>query len=239
MNILVRRATVACSVVFFGLLSVSAEAVTTLDILYINRCASGCTINPGADDAVNRISSLISIQVTMPAFPYGDVEFDATVSCVRSLLAPYDVNIVTADPGAVARREVILSGNSTTIGLPSMIYNEAPLTNGTPIDNVISLAFAAEIGNNVDKLCWYTAQNFGTLYGLDFEYYCPDIMSTLNACGLKTFRNFDAQCGTVNARTCNVSGFPATQNSAAKLSAVPGDSVVIFRGFFDPAGPSP
>jgi hypothetical protein len=64
-------------------------------------------------------------------------------------------------------------------------------------------------------------------------------MSTLNACGLKTFTNFDAPCGTVNARTCNVNGFPATQNSATKLSVVPGDSVVIFRGFFDPAGPSP
>ena len=164
---------------------------------------------------------------------------NATVSCVRSLLAPYDVNIVTSDPGAVARREVILSGNSTTIGLPSMVYNDAPSTNGTPVDNVISLAFAAEIGDNVDKLCWYTAQNFGSLYGLDFEYYCPDVMSTLNACGLKTFTNFAAPCGTANARTCNVSGSPATQNSAAKLAVAPGDAVVIFRGFFDPAGPSP
>jgi len=200
----------------------SLSARASLDVLYINRCSAGCTLNPGADNAINRTTSLISHQVTMPAFPHGDATFNATVACVRALLEPYAVNIVTADPGPVARREVILSGSSTTIGLPSLIYKDAPWANGTPIDNALSFAFAAEIGNDVEKLCWYTAQDLGTLYGLDFEYYCPDLMSTLSGCGAKTFSSVDAQCGTVNPRTCNVSGFPATQNSAGKLSVTPG-----------------
>lgn len=233
---LYRRVVASC---VFALSCISSSAATTLDILYINRCSAGCTLTSGADNAINRTTTLVSNQVSLPAFPYGDATFNATVSCVRTLFAPYDVTIVTADPGAVARREVILSGNSSTIGLPSMISSDAPWSNGTPIDNVISFAFAAEIGNDVDRLCWYTAQDFGTLYGLDFEYYCPDIMSTLSGCGVKSFSNFDAQCGVASARTCNVSGFPSTQNSAAKLLAVPGHSDVIFRGFFEGAGPSP
>jgi hypothetical protein len=217
-----------------------AAASPALDILYVNRCATGCMLKPGADDAINRRSSLISHNVALPPFTFGDAAFNATVSCVRAVLAPYDVTVVTTDPGSVARREVILSGSSTAIGLPSLVPNDAPWLYGTPIDNVIAFAFAETIGNDVDRLCWYTAQDFGTLYGLDFEYYCPDLMATLDGCGLKAFTNADAPCGTVTARSCNVTPppAPAQQNSAARLSVVPGAVEVIFRGLFD-IGPSP
>jgi hypothetical protein len=222
----------------FALALVPAAAHAALDILYINRCVGGCVLNPGTDDAINRKSSLLSSQVTMPAFPHSNAVFDATVSCVRSLFASYDVDVVTINPGAVARREVVLSGQGSMVGV-SGTFGVAPWQQGVPINNVIAYAFAADIGANVDQLCWVAAQQFGTLYGLDFEYYCSDEMSYLSGCGTKTFTNFDAQCGTSGARTCQIPGSPSTQNSAARLSIVPGRAEVVFRGLFEAPGPSP
>ena len=64
-------------------------------------------------------------------------------------------------------------------------------------------------------------------------------MAYTTGCGVKRFTSVDASCGEFSSRTCDTSGSPATQNAAAKLSVVPGDSIVIFRGYFEPAGPSP
>ena len=224
--------------VLLGMTLALPAAGADLDLLYINRCVGGCQLTPGVDNAIDRKSSVISQPSTITAFPHGDAIFNAAVACVRTVLAPYDVTIVTTDPGAVARREVILAGNSSNAGLGSGVWGISPWASGTPLDNVIAFAFAAEIGNSVDNLCWTAAQQFGTLYGLDHEYYCPDINSYLSGCGTKSFTNFAASCGEFSARTCNTNGQPATQNSAARMSVVPGKSVVIFRDNFDP-GPSP
>jgi hypothetical protein len=217
----------------------SCTAHAALDLLYINRCSGGCAlIAAGTDDAINRRSTLLSGNRTVPEFPHGDAAFSATVACVRSTLAAYDVDVVTTDPGAVARREVIVAGSGQSVVGISGLLGDSPF-DGTPKDNTIAFAFAVDIGADVDKLCLLTAQQFGSLYGLDFELNCPDIMSFSQACGIKMFTNFDASCGETTSRTCNIPGSPATQNTAMRLALVPGQDEVIFRGLFEVAGPSP
>ena len=93
----------------------ASPAHAALDLLYINRCVGGCALTGGTDDAVMRKSSLLSSSTTVPAFPHGDAAFAATVDCVRSVLAQYDVAVVTSDPGAATRREVILGGSSQNV----------------------------------------------------------------------------------------------------------------------------
>jgi hypothetical protein len=210
-----------------------------MDLLYVNRCAGGCSLKAGADDAVQRKSSILNQDSTIPPFPYDDAAFADTVTCVRSVLAPYDVNVVTVDPGALPRREVILAGSSSDVEVAPGVLGTAPWANGTPIGNVIAFALAEEIGDSVDRLCWITAQQFGTLYGLDHEYHCPEIMSYLTGCGTKTFTNIVAACGEFASRACATSGSPSTQNAAARLSIMPGHADVVFRGYFEVAGPSP
>jgi hypothetical protein len=217
----------------------SQSARAALDILYVNRCVGGCSLQAGADDALNRKSSILSSSSTITEFPHGDAVFNASVSCVRSVLAPYDVNVVTSEPG-VARREVVLAGHASQAGQPPGVRGVAPWHQGVPTDNAIAYAFAADIGASVDNLCWTTAQQFGLLYGLDLEFYCSDIMSYAAGCGVKTFTDFDAQCGAFSAQpNCDTPGAPATQNSAQRLGAVPGRNDVVFRGLFEVRGPSP
>lgn len=218
--------------------SAPQPAHAALDILYVNRCVGGCSLQGGTDDAVNRISSLLSGNATITEFPHGNAVFDATVSCVRSVLAQYDVNVVTTDPGTV-RREVILAGHASEAGMAG-VWGNAPWQQGIPIDNAIGFAFATDIGASVDNLCWTAAQQFGTLYGLDHEFYCSDLMAYSVGCGVKTFTNFDAPCGTFTASaTCDIPGTPTTQNSSARLATIPGQNEVIFRGLFELLGPAP
>jgi len=220
--------------------SATSPAYAALDLLYINRCVGGCALSPGSDDAINRKSSLLSQNTTVPAFPHGDAAFRATVDCVRSVFAQYDVTVVSSDPGAVTRREVILAGDSQSVIGIGGAWGVAPFFSGVPRDNAIAFAFAANIGNNVDALCWTTAKGFGALYGLDNELHCPDLMSDTQGCGVKAFTNFDAPCGeSATPRTCNIPGSPATQNTFLRLHQVPGQADVIFRGLFEVAGPSP
>jgi len=46
---------------------------------------------------------------SLSAFAHGDAVFSDTVTCLRSLFARYDVDVITANPGAVARREMMLA----------------------------------------------------------------------------------------------------------------------------------
>ena len=72
-------------------------------LIYVNRCAAGCTVTPGVDNAIAGTSIIPNSTSNLSAFAHGDAVFSETVSCLRSLFARYDVNVITANPGAVAR----------------------------------------------------------------------------------------------------------------------------------------
>jgi len=114
---------------------------------------------------------------------------------------------------------------------------------GSSADNRIAFAFANDIGADPDKLCWIAAGQLGELYGLEPEYHCPDVTSYFSGpdgCGLKTFADFDAPCGTFSAKpTCSDTGGQPTQNSAALLAARAGLSDRIFLNEFEQARPAP
>ncbi len=227
------------------LIAAQASAATTPDIVYLDRCSGGCNVQPGADDAVNGKSSVISTSVVLAGFAYSTATFDATAACVRHVLAPWNIIVRIDGPGSVPRRQVMMTASSAaSVGLPAGVPAVSPV-NGHPIDNAIAFVFASTVGANVDDLCWTSAQAIGNLYGLDFVSACPDVMSTAAGCGIKAFTDQDAACVGV------LSGVPGkcilgntVQNSAAMLGAVPGATDILFangvENFQQPAtGPSP
>jgi hypothetical protein len=222
----------------FGLMALlgpgPASADQNLDILYVNRCTGGCQVRPGSDNAINNTSSLVTGIRTVPAFPFVDAVFDGTVTCLRSVFAPYDVIVTTADPGAVPHRELMLGGLPSAIGQPSNVAGVAPF-NGSPLNNVIAFAFAVAIGGDVDELCYNAGHELGHLYGLDHEFYCPDLMTYLQCAGTKTFSDFDAPCGEGAERACVLGA--DTQNSHTVLAAVAGQEEIVLRNGFEEAGP--
>src|SRR5262245_26190170 len=91
-----------------------AQAARTSHIahtLFVNRCPGGCNITPGVNDARTNTSSIVPGATTITEFNAGDEIFDATIECLRDVYGPYDVNIVTDDPGTeVFHHEAILAG---------------------------------------------------------------------------------------------------------------------------------
>jgi hypothetical protein len=230
-----RPAVAAAAALACVLTATPARADQNLDILYVNRCTGGCVVHAGFDSAINNTSSLVTANRTVPAFPFPDAVFDATVTCLRSVFAPYDVTVTTQDPGAVPHRELMIGGLPSAIGQSSGVTGVAPFS-GAPIANAIAFAFALQIGEDVDLLCYNAAHELGHLYGLDHEFYCPDLLTYLMTCaGAKTFTDFDARCGEGAERDC-VQG-PSTQNSHAVLAAVAGQDEVVFRNGCEEAGP--
>ncbi|HET8941976.1 MAG TPA: hypothetical protein VFN13_08310 [Rudaea sp.] len=224
--------------------SIAHAAVAEPDLVYLNRCAATCAVHPGTDDAINGASSIVSNSSTLPAFPYADSTFNAMAACVRAVLAPYNVRVRIDSPGSVARREIMLSTTSQTIGYPGGIHSVAPF-DGHAHDNRIAFVFASNIGDNMDALCWNTAQSIGFLYGLDRVSNCSDVMSSTPGRGEKAFVDFDSPCsGEISgqAGTCVLGN--TTQNSAALLHATPGPSDIVFANGYETfevpsPGPSP
>ncbi|MBA3540377.1 MAG: hypothetical protein H0T79_12245, partial [Deltaproteobacteria bacterium] len=77
-------------------------------VIYLNNCLpNGCALAPGSDDsrAVPDRSSIASGNVMLDAWPHGDAAWQELVQCVRETYAPFDIQIVTEDPGSAPHSE--------------------------------------------------------------------------------------------------------------------------------------
>jgi hypothetical protein len=216
--------------------AILAAPAAATDVIYINPCPGGCVVTPGVDDAINHVSSIPSSASALTAFSHGDAIFQATVGCIRKAWARFDVEVTTQSPGTLPRREIMLAGTPQQVGMPSGVPGVAPLF-AEPRDNAIVFVFSEAIGADPDVLCWTASQEVAHLYALDHEFHCEDLMSYTTGCGIKSFTDFDAQCGEYSPRTC-LSG-AATQNSAALLSQVPGLGDRILLADFERGMPAP
>lgn len=191
-------------------------------IIYINSCQpDACVISPGPTDARNDTSEIPDSIAVLTPFMHSQEVWDQTIQCVREVFGPYDVEIVTEDPGQVAHHEAILAGTSAEVGLPPEVLGVAPISCVTPLDNAISFSFANSMSADWVQLCWTVAQESAHAFGLDHEFDCEDPMTYLPNCGQKFFRNRDIPCGEFEERACMCGG--DTQNSHNSMLAVFGE----------------
>ncbi|MCP4449264.1 MAG: hypothetical protein GY811_28620 [Myxococcales bacterium] len=193
------------------------------NIIFLNRCVGGCTINPGSNDARTNQSSIAQGTSLLSEYAGTQAQWDETIACVRDLYSPYDVNVVEEDPGAeTIHHEAIVAGMPGELGLAPNIGGIAP-SGCSPLNNVISFSFAnSNFSQNQDPLtmCWTIAQESAHAFGLpNHVFHCMDPMTYLDGnCGKKYFRNKSLPCGEFEQSNCNCSG--VTQNSHVELSAV-------------------
>ena len=203
--------------------------------IYVNRCVGGCTITIGdQSDARTNVSSIAPSNTTITEFNLGDEIYDATVECLRDVYLPYDVDIVTEDPGTeLFHHEAILAGYPEEMGRDPLVGGVAPAS-CQPLDNVISFSFANALGEDlsgtrlIETLCWTLAQESAHSFGLPNHVFdCLDPMTYLPLpgdpwCGRKYFRNRGIQCGEFEpAASCNCGG--TVQNSHKELLAAFGE----------------
>jgi MYXO-CTERM domain-containing protein len=181
-------------------------------ILYLDRCAGGCSVEPGVDDARADTSSLIAGPATLAEFRHGDAAWSEVVECVRATYAPFAIEVTDVDPGDAPHFEAKVAGEPADIGATG-IGGLAPFDCGV-IDNALTFSFA-NIYGDVDDLCATVAQESAHAFGLEHEILCDDPMTYMDACGPKRFQDVEAPCGGYGERACECGG--ATQSSYRKL----------------------
>ncbi len=195
----------------------TANFTSISHLIYLNRCAGGCTVQPGPDDALTHHSSIPQQTATLAEYPYGDAAWNSLVQCVRDMYAPFDIQITDQDPGNAPRTELMIAGHAADIGVPGA-GGVAPYVpcNGEEQDNAITFVFALET-NNADFLCWAAAQETSHVFGLDHELLATDPMTYLSPPVKKPgFQNMAADCGENTPRKCYCGG--TKQNSAQFLT---------------------
>jgi hypothetical protein len=194
-------------------------------ILFVNRCVGDCVITPGTNDSRANTSNIIGGTTrTLSEFNLGDDVFNATIECLRDVYSPYDVQIVTEDPGDELHHEAILAGDPEEVERDPLTGGIAPAS-CEPLNNVISFSFANGVGENlsgqtlIETLCWTVAQESAHSFGLPNHVYdCEDPMTYLpGPCGRKYFRDKNIKCGRFEGvEPCPMCGVDS-QNSHEKL----------------------
>ena len=201
--------------------------------IYLNRCAQGCTVTPGQNSSINNTSPIVSQTSNVTGFGGTNAAFDQFVACMEDMYAPFNVDVLTQDPGPVMHKEVMIGKLPGEIGLPAGVAGVSPFTCGD-IPNAIVFAFGE--AQDPQRLCETAAQELGHSTGLDHLFYCPDPMTYLEGCGPKRFQNVDSPCGEYAPRPCTCGG--ETQSAFRRIELVAGITPAIFKdGFEEPPAP--
>ena len=189
--------------------------------LFVNKCAGGCTVNRGQDDSRTNRSSIPSGTVSLSAWStlYDDTKWNALIDCVEQTFIPFNVQVVTTDPGSTTSHfEVMVTGgNSQQLraglnagGVAPFIGCDAQYNNG------LSFVFGATT-SDLEYLCGAVVQEAAHVWGLDHELHKDDPMTYLDLGTLKRFQNQSVQCHDpdLNPSSCQCGG--TMQNSYAYM----------------------
>ena len=211
-------------------------------VIYLNK--NGVTLTPGNNDARTNRSTIASTQTTIQPWNVSPATWSATVACMRELFAPFDVDVVEADPGNVPHIEAVFGGSPGQLGLPNGVAGVSPFTTDCSIiENSIVFTFTNVIPADARLACEIQAQEVAHSFGLDHVLLASDPMTYLNYNGDRSFKNQTAQCGEDVARPCGINGNVCrpNQNSVTLLTerlgaaGAPGDNVAPVVGITSPS----
>jgi len=189
-------------------------------VIFLDRCAGGCTITGGSENAQQNRSGIISGTRNLSAWNKGDAQWNSLVSCVKDMFEPFGLDVVDSRPSSGTYFRSIVAGYGSEVGFGGGVGGVAPFSCGV-INNSINYSFANQYGS-VQLICEVVAQETAHVFGLDHEFYCPDPMTYLGGCGDKEFRDYAAPCGEGSARSCQCGG--STQNSYQRILSLFGPS---------------
>jgi hypothetical protein len=205
---------------------IPAQATTTSTglaasrTIYLNR--TGATLTPGANNSQANTSTIVSRLSQVPGWAASSADWAATVACMKSMWARFDVTITDVDPGDQPHIEAIFARSPRDVGITDYIGGISPFTgNCSVIEHSIVFAFTDNLAKRPRTICEVMSQEIAHSYGLDHELLAADPMSYLSYRGNREFQDQVASCGETTARPCGISGKACreNQNSVALLRA--------------------
>lgn len=167
-------------------------------IVYLNR--DGATFTPGPESSIDNTTVVVDEETVFAPHPFGDGNWNALAGCVRAGLAPFHIDVVEEDPGAVDHTEIVFTTSWSDPGTASIsAFSCAAYPRGA----------AFIFGDLFDETAWQpecdlALQQFGVVAGgLDHSYDCRDYMSYLRSgCDGKEWVDEPLPCGELQERAC-------------------------------------
>ncbi len=183
------------------------EAVAPYNTIFLNRCASGCSVtgpsNNNNSSAVPDQSPIVNGPHVLSKFTFGDDTWNKVNACVRDTFSPFNVKITDVDPGSAAHFEIMIAGNPTDLGFAANYGGVS--TDGcgsTYLPNAVVFAFANTYSLStscdaacVENICATAAQEIAHSFGMDHSHNKLDPMTYFNYMGRKYFQTTADQCG--------------------------------------------
>jgi uncharacterized protein (TIGR03382 family) len=192
------------------------NAATVSHVIFMNKCAGGCTLHPGNDNSLTDTSSIPSGTSSVSAYAGSAAQWTQLLTCVQNTYAPFGVTITDVRPTSGNYHEAIVAGTAAQVGEGQGVLGVSPFSCGY-ISNSISFTFANEEPSNIPDLCWTVAQETAHSWGLDHKFDNRDPMTYLQSGPTyKTFQDQAGSCGEYQARTCSCTY--AVTGSAAENS---------------------
>lgn len=191
----------------------TAALTSSSRILYVNDCLpGGCTVRAGTDSSITDTSSIADTTTTMSAYGHGQAHWDEVVACVRETFAPFDIQVVTDDPGTTAHFEVMVGGYATELnpGITDAGGIAPFISCNAGRNNLLAFVFAGQTSDK-NYLCAAIAHEAGHVYGLSHSLDARDPMTYMDLGSRKVWQNSDQVCGTSSPENCRC--FADTQNS--------------------------
>jgi uncharacterized protein (TIGR03382 family) len=199
-----------------------AALTSSSRVLFVNDCKpGGCNVTrSGQDSALNNTSSIASANTRMNAYQHSDEHFAQVMECVRETMAPFDIQVVTDDPGpSIPHFEVMVAGTSFELN-PNIegAGGIAPFINcGADRDSVLSFVFA-NMTSDIEYLCTAIVHEAGHTYGLSHTLEAADPMSYKDlGAYVKDWQNAEQTCGTEDANPQRCNCFQGRQNTFRAL----------------------
>lgn len=172
-------------------------------VIYLNR--TGVTVTPGSSDSrVNR-SSVAKEAASIPAWNASPELWADTVTCLRTMFAPFSVELTETDPGMTPHIEAVFGGTPTLLGIGPTVGGVAPLSQTCGVvENAMVYTFTEILVPDAQVVCETMAQEIAHAYGLDHELLSSDPMSYLRYAGDRAFQDETAMCGESAPRKCGL-----------------------------------
>ena len=188
----------------------AATAHVTSRTLYLHR--DGGTVTPGNNNSQTNTSSIVKQPSTVAGWDVDDAKWAMTMSCVRAMWSPFDVEVTDIDPGSTPHMKVFVGGSPTSIGFPGGIGGVSPMAiDCSVVERSIVFVFPRNLHHDPQSVCEVIGQELGHSFGLDHELEPSDPMTYLGFAGERTFRDKTVACGETTARPCGIDGHVCTQ----------------------------
>jgi hypothetical protein len=182
----------------------------------------GQALSPGVDDPAANRSSLLSGSVAIPAYLAGDpqraAKLQALVAETASILAPYDILLVTSRPASGSYDMVVAGGLSAQAGLPSGLLGAAPVDCSAGAVH-LSLLFDLAVGHDAAR---QIVDALGSGHAVPASTAVADCMCAGAGCPV----GLTAPC------TIGGAGTPVAPGSACAGAATSMDEAALFRAAF-------